>query len=348
MSFLDDIGGAISGVVDDTLGYVVEGADIVINEVGELFNPGADAASVTQDILNRLTAASIIEVRNECLLSTQGTQAILFSCQPILNQTWYEENSSCLQCLNNITDFWTNQLEVVQPSVWNSRPPEVRLGFDEQFDTIIEQQRNCRGVCKACNFLNNSQASTFSVDQNCEFTQDNVVDIQSQILGAFMVTLNSREDFLSGLSRAVGAESSADLVNLLRQRIRQVFSSNQLNAMISGVFANQTMIFRNFDGSSTTASGNSQESTYTAIYQYLSDNSTSTQLLSTAEWESFNTAIQDTTTIDDLGAAVFVTANTFGETLNSSLGIALVVVLIFAAFIFILLVTLTLKNIISL
>jgi hypothetical protein len=282
---------------------------------------------VSQTVINEITATSTLTVNNNCISTSDFSQAILFSCVPLQNGKFYEENNGCTQCYRNISDVWTSQMEV-QQALWKSNPPSIRTPFDKEFEQIMADQEACVAVCKACQYSNNSQTSTVTLKVECAFNEGDVANIQSQITSSLMQQLVSNGDSLSALAKTIGAGSQDDVETYLSDKITDTMTSKVLQAMILQVSGDQRMVFKTYAGASTNVTGNSQESMVNGMVQYLSSTNVASQVLTQDQWSTFEKLYQDNTTINELGDAVFGSVDVVANTIDTSLGQILIGIII--------------------
>jgi hypothetical protein len=289
--------------------------------------PGVSKEAVIS-LTNSLVAESTLVVENDCIVSTLSSQNIILGCNPMLNNKRYEDNSTCLACLNDITQAWQTQL-YQETRMWNAgNLPSVRINFDTEFRDIMQQQEACKVVCKACSFSNNSQKSTINVQASCTFDETVVIKVQAQITASLMGQLNTYTDVLSAFAQTIGAKQSQELEAVLSNIVRTTFNGDILNQMISVIENNQTLIYKNFQTASD-VSGNSQESGITAMVTYLADNGIANNMLSTAQWDLMFQIYTDNTTIDDIGTTVFKSIDAIVSVVDTVLGYILLGTIVF-------------------
>ena len=301
----------------------------VITIANDLFQ--TDLPKATQDVVDQVVANSLLTVENNCVNASQLNQATVFSCNPLgPNGGFYEENDGCIACLDNISTVWNNQMDV-EKKLWQSSPPQVRVPWDQQFESIMNSQEACVIACKACEYSNNSQLATVNAAQDCIFDTQQTKQIQSDIIAQLTFQLNSNEDVLAAFARTVGSSSFDDMIQIMTNMITTTFDTNVLSSAVSQINVNQQAIYKTGSGGSTTVNGNTQEASATLMVTFLSENKISESLLSQSQWDLMQDIYNESTTIDSVGRAVFGGITGFNKAIEDTVAqilVALVIILL--------------------
>jgi hypothetical protein len=286
--------------------------------MGNMFHKN-NISSVTQDVVNQIVAQSMLQVESDCIQTSFVSQALVFNCNSEVNGTFYEENTTCTRCYENITNAWNSQMQE-EEELWSGSGVSIRTGFDRQFQDIMTSQENCQLFCKACMFSNNSQQSTIQASASCTFDADITSDLQNQITANLMNSLYSHTDILHSFANVMGAKSDTETQSFLSNTVTNTFSVSILQEMVEQIQVHQTMSFSDFAGSSASVTGNSQESAINAMVTFLANNKIANNMMTQSQWDSFSEIYNESTTIDKLGNTVFGLVTSVVGTLDSTIG----------------------------
>lgn len=156
------------------------------------------------------------------------------------------------------------------------------MPIDTDFQEVIAAFVACSSTaCKACPVQNVSQVNVIQSTLNCSAFNNVTNTISQNLITAIDQKLTNNQDMLSPLATMLGASSYSSVVTNIANRMTALITDNVISAVQQNIDAQQKLVFT---GSSTTSSGITQQSVYTATTNFLQNTNLMNNVFTDAQW----------------------------------------------------------------
>lgn len=276
---------------------------------------------------NSLVATAFIQSTQSCQQNTNLTQQVNLTCNPIIQpgQDYFEDNTACVDCYNSITESQTSDLNQLR-LLWPQNRSTSGLNTNASTLDAIKKFQNCHSVCKACVWTNFSQNSTVTFNASCQFNSSMINSMAQNIQGAFSQILTNNQDVLSGLTQALGAKSNTENIINISNAVTDNFSSNLMSIMAQTVNDSQTISYTG--GGTSNVDTVTQATTISVLTDFIAKTNMVNNVLSDAQWKTYQTIKNEQNTIGELGDTAAKTVLSVGNVVNTISGQVMVAVII--------------------
>lgn len=281
---------------------------------------GSQSQSLVVDQTTDMVSTIITNISLNCTSVSNSTQTTKITCNPNLesNTTYFEQNSACISCYNNLKTFWIDKYDLAR-----SKGKKIKSDMNEEIQAVINSAIACKSVCKACIINNISQDTLIKNVLSCKSYNTIKDTIEQKLNTAITQKLKNEQDALSGFLSVFG-NSASNVVNTLNNRISSKITQNVLSDIQQNINANQNI---DITENSTAVSGLSQNSVFQASQTYLTRNKIFNDILNQSEWKQFQQAINDQNTIGNLANAVVNVSGTLTKLVRSTMGKVVIAVI---------------------
>lgn len=282
----------------------------------------------TQEIV----ATAIVDSLSSCTSMSQADQVISISCRPNLPAGQvYEGNSACGQCNGNVFDGMLAG-HAQERKMWATDDPanvRVRLNIDDEFRLLITRANTC-GItaCKACSLANTTQYNILNSSQDCYGSSLTVANFTNSLENLLTQQLVSNQDVLAGVAAAFGGP--ANVVNItqnIRAAITQQVNTSFLEQVKTRMQSQQTITLAT-NGGSVSGNNISQSTTFNVALQAVTENDIIRKSGLESKFDVIEQVINQQTTINAVGEALFTSTITFAKTLDSIVGKVMIAVIV--------------------
>ncbi len=273
---------------------------------------------------NNIVAVAISQSISNCFAFQTAQQEVRVRCRPILptGEEVYEANPACGQCIQNVLlDF--QQQDSLERAAWN--PPQsatVRQPIDKYYATLKSNIETCGlTYCKACVLSNITQMNIVSATDECVTTFMTQANIQNNISTLVQQQLLNNQDVLAGVAQTLGSNEMTTLTDKISQNIVSVTNSEFLQDLRTTLEASQIIELVTSD--SVTLANISQASAITVTQSFVDANNVAINAFGEETFTAIANIVNQQTTINDVGEAVFKATLSFANAVDSSVGIVM-------------------------
>ena len=274
---------------------------------------GQQSQALVVDETTKMVSTVLTNISLNCTSVSNSLQTTKITCNPNLDSgtQYFEQNSACTSCYNNLKDFWLDKYALAR-----SKGKKLKADLNEELQAIINSAIACKSVCKACIVNNISQDTLVKNILSCKSYNTIKNTIQNKLNTAITQKLKNNQDVFSAALSIFG-NSASNVVNTLNNRINSKLTQNVLSDIQQNINANQNI---DITENSTAVSGLSQNSIFQASQTYLTRNKIFNDILSQSEWKQFQQAINDQNTTETLANAVVNVSGTLTKLVRSTMG----------------------------
>lgn len=286
---------------------------------------GGASRSVVTNALNEITAKSIVSALSTCENDLDISQSFKVNCMGgnILSPAETFENSpACATCYQSVVDRQITYYNMVR-NTWGTSTARIPKSFADDVSYWSGQLESCKTACKACVFTDFDQSASVTYKTTCNISTEIVNDFLSSLSSNLDQSLTDNQDVLSSLAGVLGPSDRQKVVSQITERIKTRIDSTFINDMFNSINSYQSFTF-NSTGSST-ASGQSQSATISALTSLIADQKVNNLILSEAEWAQYQQLYNDENTIGALGDVVKNTTLSVAGVINDTVGLVLVI-----------------------
>lgn len=289
---------------------------------------GSNSQSLVIDNVTDMVSTVITNVSLNCTSVSNSTQTTKISCNPNLDSgtDYFEENSACTTCYDNLKTFWLQKYDLAR-----RKGKKLKGDLNEELQAIINSAIACKNVCKACIVTDVSQNTLIKNILSCKSYNTIKNTITQKLDAAITQRLKNNQDALSGFLSVFG-QSSSSVVNKLNDRVTSKLTQNVLSDIQQDIKANQNI---DITENSAIVSGLSQNSVYQATQKYLTKNNIFNEILSNTEWDEFQKAINEQNTTETLANSVVDISGTLTKLVRSTMGKVLISVVSLVGLLFV-------------
>lgn len=276
-------------------------------------------------VMNTAITQSMIQAINSCSTISQIRQNLSVLCKPP-DGTVYEENSSCGSCITNVFLGFQSQHQL-ENRTWTkatrTQDITVKTPIDTEYALFLERMKTCGlGHCKACVLTNITQSNLSSNYGDCTATTNVQQDFESSLQSILKQQLTSNNDVLSAMIQTFKNPNVTSLLSDVVNQISVDMFTHMLTGIRSAIQGNQYIQVKS--SSNTVVNNVSQSAAFDAVYAMVSQRDYATRLNIQSQLDQIATIIEQNTTLNDVGDAVFGSVITLTESFDSVLGVAII------------------------
>lgn len=234
----------------------------------------------------------------------------------------YESNPSCASCFNAIREQQKQQHEMIRLQ-WTTTSAPIPITFNNEMIQYYQMAQNCLPFCKACVYQDFSQVANFSWKSNISFDASILTKMRSGIRGELTQNLNSNKGALTALAGVLAPGDKQQTLTYLTNRIMNRITTNVMDSIAHQVSESQTI--QAGDG---VTKGISQQASTSTVFNVVEKLNLTNTVLSEEEWASYQKLYNDENTVGALGEALQKTIFGITDVLQSTIGMAVLVVII--------------------
>jgi hypothetical protein len=269
--------------------------------------PSSDRNGITK-ITSELVAEAINRTTNNCSGQANITQVIDVTCNPVISNDSidvYEQNSACTQCMENVFGSM-RRYHNAQRAMWSSdlSSANVLTNIDDDYSSLHDKLRACGiNVCKACSFLNLTQANSLNTITSCYSDMNNKSIISSNLDSLIQQMFVNNQDVFQAVIDTLGGGKVNTLSQTVTSEIMSNVTQDFLNNTLARVQASQVMSF-DIQGS-ISISNMSQKSTYNIILQEVSESDIVSRALQELQVDTMLKYLNEQTTLNSVGKFIY-------------------------------------------
>jgi len=303
---------------------------------------GRSSKQVMMNVLNEMTAESIMSSASECVSPVNVIQEQNYKTQiPIIGDRQFIQNAGCLQCEQN----WSDMLSAYR----NYKGRAEQLGIpatepapdDGRQLTAFTNATNfannpCNMTCAALVASNNSQSSTLNVQLSCsndeEFRQQLATDVGNKVEQKLTEQKDVLGVMVAAASKALGSSNEekikTDIVNI----VKNSFTVEKVTSLVTRISLRQSMTVAPRPATSTEPTpynysvgftNNRQQSQITMIAKMVAETKIFTKLDSKLDNAAFQSVTDKNDTIGDIAREIDKTVDSLAGTAKTVLFIVI-------------------------
>jgi len=291
-----------------------------LGAIGDFFGGSKSEKTVVSKIFNDLLSESFLSVTNSCQNFVDLKQSFT-----VLALSEQENTKGCERCF---TDILANQ-EATYAHVratWNTSKKRKPIDKDVEWAQLLASVNACKNACKAYHVDELSQTMMFSWNASCQFTDTMKTEMVSDFGARIQQSLVSQKDVFSSLAGVLGKADSLEVTTELTNRLSDRLSVTILNQMLSRI-KNEQSVVSTSDSAQLNVGRITQTSAFTGVASLMAQSKVGQSMLSTQEWDLYQSLYLKNTTIDDAGNAIEKTFESFKKAIQSGPGLVLAILI---------------------